>query len=58
MDETEVLTQTLNNTLQRHARVVQGYEVEIANITAELFRLQATIQQLSNSDKSEKIKNS
>ena len=45
MDDVTVLTQTLNTTLQRHARVVQGYEVEIANMTAELIRLHAQIEE-------------
>jgi hypothetical protein len=45
MDDVTVLTQTLNTTLQRHARVVQGYEVEIANMTAELIRLQAQVEE-------------
>lgn len=40
MDELEVVTKTLNSTIQRHGRVVQAYEVEIANMTAELLRLQ------------------
>lgn len=47
MDESEVLTQTLNATLQRHARVMQGYETEIANMMAEIIRLRAKIDELS-----------
>ena len=45
MDDVNVLTQTLNSTLQRHARVVQGYEVEVANMTAEIIRLKAKIEE-------------
>jgi hypothetical protein len=46
MDEVTILTQTLNNTLQRHARATQAHEVEIANMTAEIIRLQARIDSL------------
>jgi len=48
MDEVDVLTQTLNNTLQRHARVALGYEVEIANLTAEIVRLKAKTEVSDN----------
>lgn len=41
MNENDVVVQTLNAMLQRHAKVVQGYEVEIANLTAEIYRLKA-----------------
>ena len=54
MDEVQVVTQTLNATLQRHARVVQGYEVEIANMTAEIVRLQAQIEDLKKPEVLEK----
>lgn len=53
MDEIQVVTQTLNTTLQRHAKIVQAYEVEIANMTAEILRLQAILEQNNNSDQSE-----
>lgn len=53
MDEVQVVTQTLNATLQRHARVVQGYEVEIANMTAEIVRLQSQLEELKSSSQSE-----
>lgn len=46
MNENEVVVQTLNAMLQRHAKVIQGYEVEIANLTAEIYRLKG---QLANS---------
>lgn len=54
MDNVEVVTQTLNSTLQRHARVAQGYEVEIANMTAEIIRLKDSVQQLEEASKIEK----
>lgn len=44
--DNDVLTETLNSTLQRHARAVQNYEVEIANLTAEIYRLQAKVKEL------------
>lgn len=46
MNDNDVAVNTLNTMLQRHARVVQGYEVEIANLTAEVFRLKAEIDSL------------
>jgi hypothetical protein len=48
MNENEVVVQTLNTMLQRHAKVVQAYEVEIANLMAEIFRLKS---QLENPEK-------
>jgi peptidoglycan hydrolase CwlO-like protein len=47
MDETQVITQTLNSTLQRYTKAVQGYEIEIANMTAEVLRLQAKVEELT-----------
>jgi septal ring factor EnvC (AmiA/AmiB activator) len=44
MDDVEVLTATLNNTLQRQSRITQSYEVEIANMTAEIVRLQSQLE--------------
>ena len=43
MDNNDIAVQTLNTMLQRHAKVVQGYEVEIANLTAEIFRLKGQL---------------
>lgn len=45
MDENEVLLQTLSSTIQRHARLVQNYETEIANLTATVIKLQSLIQE-------------
>jgi uncharacterized small protein (DUF1192 family) len=42
----EYVTKTLNNVLSRHSKVVHGYEVEIANLTAEIYRLQDELEQL------------
>ncbi len=53
MNENDVVVQTLNAMLQRHAKVVQGYEVEIANLTAEVFRLKNEVSELKNIDSSD-----
>lgn len=53
MDDNEVLTQTLMATIQRHARVIQNYETDIANMTAEIIRLQTQLSQLNINAKSE-----
>lgn len=53
MDEIQIVTQTLNTTLQRHAKIVQAYEVEIANMTAEILRLQAIVNQHDHLENSE-----
>lgn len=50
MNDNDIAVQTLNSMLQRHAKVVQGYEVEIANLTAEIFRLKNEIENIKNSD--------
>jgi len=46
----EYVTKTLNNVLQRHSKVVHGYEVEIANLTAEIYRLQGELEKLKTED--------
>jgi hypothetical protein len=46
MDDVEVLTATLNSTLQRHSRLAQNYEIEIANMTAEILRLKSQVEEL------------
>lgn len=43
MDEVEILKATLNNTIQRNVRTMQNYEIEIANLTAEIVRLSAEL---------------
>lgn len=53
MNENDIAVQTLNTMLQRHVKVVQGYEVEIANLTAEVYRLNAQIEELKNSNSSD-----
>ena len=41
MDDVEVLKTTLINTINRMSKMVQTYEVEIANLSAEVVRLRA-----------------
>lgn len=53
MNENDIVVQTLNAMLQRHAKVVQGYEVEIANLTAEVYRLKAQVEDFKNIDSSD-----
>lgn len=48
MSENDVAVNTLNSMLQRHAKVVQGYEVEIANLTAEIYRLKQKIEEIES----------
>lgn len=45
MDDS-VVVETLNSTLQRIGRLVHAYEVEVANLTAESYRLQAKVREL------------
>lgn len=45
MDE-NVLLQTLNATLQRHAKQIGNYEIEVANLTAENIRIQSEFEAL------------
>jgi len=51
MDDVQVITATLNNTIARNAKMVQAYEVEIANLTAEIVRLQAQVESLLSDQK-------
>ena len=48
MDDVTVLTETLNSTLNRAAQQRQNYEIEIANLTAEIIRLRAEVEELKN----------
>jgi hypothetical protein len=45
MDDASVITQTLNSTLQRQAKLFQNYEIEIANMTAEIIRLKDQLEE-------------
>ncbi len=46
MDEVEILKETLNSTLQRHARIAQNYEIEVANLTVEIIRLRSALDEV------------
>lgn len=48
MDEVQIVTQTLNNVLQRHAKQTANYEIEITNLTAEVIKLQNEVATLKN----------
>lgn len=48
MDEVEILKETLNSTLQRQARTTQNYEVEVANLTVEIIRLRAALNEIES----------
>ena len=50
MDDVTVLTETLNSTLNRFAQKSQTYEVEVANLTAEIIRLRAEVEELKPKD--------
>lgn len=46
MDEAEIIAATLNNTIARNAKTVQSLEIEIANLTAEVIRLQKQLESI------------
>jgi hypothetical protein len=46
MDDVEVLKNVLVNTIARLSKSVQSYETEIANMAAEIFRLQSEVANL------------
>lgn len=51
MEEAEIIAATLNNTIARHAKYVQSLEIEIANLTAEVIRLQKQAETLTKATK-------
>lgn len=51
MDEKDVLLATLNNTIARTSKLMQSYEIEIANLTAEIIRLQNQVESMTSSNK-------
>jgi len=48
MEEVEVIAATLNNTIARYTKNVQSLEIEIANLTAEIIRLQSQLEAEKN----------
>ena len=51
MEEAEIIAATLNNVIARNSKTVQSLEIEIANLTAEIIRLQNQVEKLSKTDK-------
>ncbi len=43
MDDSQVMLQVLNNTIQRNIKRFQDYEIEIANYMTSLLRLEARV---------------
>lgn len=54
MEEAEIIAATLNNTIARNAKTVQSLEIEIANLTAEVIRLQKQLEAASAATKTTK----
>lgn len=46
MDSIEILKNSLTSTVQRISLIVQNYEVEIANLTTELIRVQSELEEI------------
>jgi hypothetical protein len=44
--DNDVVSFTLNNTIQRIAKIVNNYEIEIANLTMELVKTQLELDEL------------
>ena len=51
MEEAEIIAATLNNTIARNAKTVQSLEIEIANLTAEVIRLQKQLEAVNATTK-------
>jgi hypothetical protein len=46
--DNDVISFTLNNTIQRIAKIVNNYEIEIANLTMELVKTQLELDELKS----------
>jgi hypothetical protein len=46
--DNDVVSFTLNNTIQRIAKIVNNYEIEIANLTMELVKTQLELDALKS----------
>jgi len=44
--DNDVVSFTLNNTIQRIAKIVNNYEIEIASLTMELVKTQLELDEL------------
>lgn len=51
MDDIEILKNVLVSTILRMSKSVQSYETEIANMSAEIFRLQNELAELKKLSK-------
>ena len=47
MDEAKIIGTVLNNSVTRYAKSVQSYELEIANLMAEIIRLQEKLKEFN-----------
>jgi hypothetical protein len=49
-NDNDVVSFTLNNTIQRISKMVTNYEIEIANLTMELVKTQLELDSLKSQD--------
>ena len=47
-DDAEILRITLSNTIQRFGKIISNYEIEIANLTSEIIKLNSMIDEEKN----------
>lgn len=47
-DDAEILRVTLSNTIQRFSKIIANYEIEIANMTSEIIKLNSMIDEQEN----------
>lgn len=47
-DDAEILRLTLTNTIQRFSKIIANYEIEIANMTSEIIRLNSEFDSQQN----------
>jgi len=55
MDEATIIGNILNNSITRYAKSVQSYEIEVANLMAEIIRLQNKIESFTNIKEEKKV---
>lgn len=53
MTNEELLQRTLNATIERLGRQASAYEVEIANLNAQIALLSSQVEELKNADEPE-----
>ncbi len=54
-NEVDIIAATLNQTIARLSKMVQNYEVEVANLTAELLRLRSSQQASDQAETHDRI---